>query len=162
MEIMEGAVERVHMRQRTDYYCGPAVIQMALRLRRIRITQKEAARLARTNKKVGTRPQSLVAVLRSYGLRVRGGNNRTLAEVRAALKRGEAVIVCYTERHWGWGHYSLVRSADLARVELIDPAESARVSAMTTMEFRRRWKDPLFTKTVRWAAFVGNFKKKRS
>ncbi len=142
-------------RQRTNYYCGPAVIQMAASVLGKRITQHEAAKLARTTERVGTSLANLVAALRKLGTTVDESQHRTIGDIKRAIKKGEVVIVCFTERHFNWGHYAIVAGFKKNYIELIDPAEKLGTGApMTVKEFEKRWQDPLHTKSVRWAAFV--------
>lgn len=143
------------VRQKNDYFCGPAVLAMALRALGIRATQQEAARRAGTTKKNGTSAKGLIAALKSFGVRAEAGNRKTFADIKQALKKNRIVIVCYTEKHWDWGHYAVVKKIGTKTIQLIDPAERHGKSAVAIVEFKKRWKDPLFTKTVRWAAFVG-------
>ena len=79
-----------------DYYCGPAVIVTVLWAYGIRTTQKKAARLARTNKKIGTTTRGLVSALRSFGVEVNAGR-QTIGGIDRAIRDGKVVIVCYTE-----------------------------------------------------------------
>jgi len=120
----------------------------------IRSSQPTLAKAAKTNKKIGTSPSNLVKVLRQHKLPVRAGSNRTLKEIRQALRAGEIVIICYTEPILEWGHYALVRSITEKHIHLLDSDARTGKTTLLLGEFKRRWHDPLFTKTVRWAAFV--------
>jgi len=141
-------------RQRTNYYCGPAVLQIVASALGTRITQDEAAKLAHTNKKSGTSISNLVRVLNKFGT-VDAAEHRTVADIKKALAQGRVIIVCFTERHFNWGHYALVVEFKGKNIKLLDPAEkSGTGEPMTVKEFESRWKDPLYTKSVRWAAFV--------
>ncbi len=126
------------------------------------ITQREAARLAKTDKEfgrstgeeTGTMPENIVAVFRSYGLTVKDGENFTIDHLRAATTKNIIPIILFTERQMGWGHYAIVDTITNLEVTLIDPAETLGRHTMTVEEFERRWQDPLLTKTNHWAAFV--------
>ena len=151
-------------RQRTNYYCGPAVLQMVLAFFGIRKTQRELARLAKTDKEsgraygaeTGTSIKNMVATLRKLGLKVEANNYCTLTDIKLALRQNKVPIVCFTERRLNWGHYAIVMGFRGTYIELLDPAEPRGDGGpMTITEFKHRWKDPLFTKTTRWAAFVG-------
>ena len=138
-----------------DYYCGPAVIVTVLRAYGIRTTQKHAARLARTNKKIGTSTKGLTSALRTFGVRVRAGNGQTLQKIRGALKAGTIVVVCYTEPSENVGHYAVVAGFRGRTILLFSPDERGQAPvAMEQKEFLQRWKDPLFTRSTRWAVFT--------
>jgi len=121
----------------------------------MKISQNEAARRARTNRDRGTTTRELVKVLRGAGFNVRAGERQNLKTVERALDKGAMVIVCYTEPVMEWGHYSIVREISDGKVRLMDPDARTGKTSMLVDEFRSRWKDPLFTRTVRWAAIVG-------
>ena len=137
-----------------DYYCGPAVIVTVLRAYGIRTTQKKAERLARTNKKIGTTTRGLVSALRSFGVEVNAGR-QTIGGVDRAIRDGKVVIVCYTEPNENVGHYAVAVGFDGADILLLSPDERGqRPVRMPIAEFRKRWKDPLFTHSRRWGAYV--------
>ena len=140
--------------QINDYFCGPAVIVTALGAFGIRTTQKKVAKLARTNKKIGTTTKGLVSALRSFGVKVNAGR-RTLGDIRRAIQDGKVVIVCYTEPHENVGHYALVGGFRGKDILLLSPDERGQAPvAMPQKEFLKRWKDPLFTHSRRWGAYV--------
>jgi ABC-type bacteriocin/lantibiotic exporter with double-glycine peptidase domain len=144
-----------HRRQQTDYYCGPAVLQMVGTAFDKNITQHEAAQLAQTTVETGTSAENLVQALEHLGLTVRAGNNQSIADIKAAQAAGEIIIICFTERSYNWGHYAVVDTITDTHVSLIDPAESQQDhTPFIIQEFEKHWKDPLFTKTDHWAAFV--------
>ncbi len=63
--------------------------------------------------------------------------------------------MCYTEPSWEWGHYVILTEVTNDTVILCDPdADRGACAPLPREEFERRWRDPLFTKTERWAAFV--------
>jgi ABC-type bacteriocin/lantibiotic exporter with double-glycine peptidase domain len=141
-------------KQQNSYYCGPAIIQMVYSAYGVRITQKEAGRLAKSNSVRGTTVKDLVAVLKEPGFTVTAGENKTLATIKNALKKDAIVIVCYTEPVLEWGHYAIVEKISGGKITLIDPDSRTGTTSLLLEEFNKRWRDPLFTKTVRWAAIV--------
>lgn len=148
-------MQRFFSRQINNDYCGPAVLKIILSAQGVSITQKEAALLAGTTRANGTSPQGLVKALRAHGLSVTGGNNRSIADLKSATQNGVVPVVCFTERHFSWGHYAIVLGFKGRYIELLDPAEkNGKGEPMSVTEFAKRWKDPLFTHTNRWAAFV--------
>lgn len=142
--------------QKNEHYCGPAVGQMILAAYGIESSQDALAREMKTpvTPHEGTLPKNLIATLRTHGLVVRTGQHKTLRTLAAALKRNELVLVCYTEPVEEWGHYSIVKEISDATIVLLDPDSRTGTTSMLLKEFERRWRDPLFTNTTRWAAFV--------
>lgn len=141
--------------QINDHYCGPAAAVTVLRAFGIRATQRTIARIAHTNKKVGTSTKNLVFALRSFGLTVEARNKYSVRDLQRAFKEGEATIVCYTEPKQHEGHYAVLAGFRGENILLLSPDELGYGPiSMPIKEFESRWKDPLFTKTIRWAAFV--------
>jgi ABC-type bacteriocin/lantibiotic exporter with double-glycine peptidase domain len=145
-----------HILQENDYFCGPAIIAMVLGAFGRTITQQEAAALAQTNEEVGTPVEGLVGALKGLGVTVEAKEGTTLGEIEAALAGETICIVCYTEPVLEWGHYAIVEKIENGEIALIDPDARTGTTSMMLDEFERRWKDPLFTKSERWAAFVSS------
>jgi ABC-type bacteriocin/lantibiotic exporter with double-glycine peptidase domain len=142
--------------QLNEHYCGPAILQMTLAAYGIEAPQERLAQEARTplDMHSGTELVHMVAVLRSYGLEVDASQNRNIEAVVGALQKDAIVIICYTEPVEEWGHYAIVKEFRGDNIVLIDPDSRTGETSLLTEEFERRWQDPLFTKSVRWAAFV--------
>jgi len=141
--------------QINNHFCGPAVVVTVLRAFGMYSTQRAIARLARTNKKIGTSTKNLVSVLRSFGLKVEVRNGYSIQDLRDALKKGYAIIVCYTEPHQEEGHYGIVAGFKGKNILIYAPDERGYDPiSMRIDEFESRWKDPLFTRSNRWAAIV--------
>lgn len=134
----------------------------------IRITQREAARLAKTDKEsgratgkeTGTSTKNLLKTLRDFGLRTEAHNGRTIKELKGALKTDLIVIVCYTESKEEWGHYAIVKGFRTRTIMFIDPDAHTAHTPMKLREFKKRWQDPLHTKSKQWAAFIDGPAKK--
>jgi ABC-type bacteriocin/lantibiotic exporter with double-glycine peptidase domain len=142
---------KFYKRQLNSYYCGPAVMQLVLRARNIRITQKQLATEATTTE-IGTSPSNLVATLAGYGLSVQAAQKQTLSDIARALRAGKHIIACITDE--GEGHYILPVKVTRGTVEYIDTLHRARVRTVSRREFLAVWHDPLLTKTYRWAAYI--------
>ena len=140
--------------QINNYFCGPAVIVTVLAAYNIHITQRKVARLARTNKTIGTSTKGLVRALRSFGVRVKAGKS-TLENIRRDFRSGVTVIVCYTEPYYDSGHFAIVAGFRGRNILLLSPDERGKKpAAMTLQQLHEPRKDPLFTHSKRWAAYV--------
>lgn len=150
--------------QKNDHYCGPAVLQMILGAYGIRTSQEKLAQEIGVAGilKHGTKITILVSMLKKRGFRVSASNRKTLVGIKHAIENGSIVVVCYTEPVFEWGHYAIVKQIDAKKIILIDPDTRTGRTSMATAEFKRRWKDPLFSKTVRWAAIIQPPKKQTS
>jgi len=140
--------------QINNHFCGPAVVVTTLRAFGIHATQRQIARIARTKKSVGTSTKELVSVLRRFGVHVTDGDGNTLNKIRKEIQK-RVVIVCYTEPHQEEGHYGIVAGFKGKNILIYTPDERGYAPiSIPIKEFESRWKDPLFTKTIRWAAIV--------
>lgn len=140
--------------QETEYYCGPAVMQMILAAHGATATQEEIARAAYTNPEVGTLPEALVTTLQGFGRVVDAKQHRTIAELEHALTEDKIVVVLFIEPEEEVDHYALLKEIRDDLVVLIDPDARSGTTEMVKAEFERRWKDVFVGGTERWAAFV--------
>jgi ABC-type bacteriocin/lantibiotic exporter with double-glycine peptidase domain len=141
--------------QETEYYCGPAVVEMIAHAHGLAVTQEEVARAAGTNPEVGTLPEALANTIQGLGLVVEAAQHRTLAEVSKALKEEKIVVVLFIEPEAEVDHYAIIKEIRDNLVILIDSDARSGTTEMLAEEFERRWKDNFVGATERWAAFVG-------
>lgn len=141
-------------RQETDFYCGPAIIQTLVAARGKKISQRQAARAMKTNKKVGTHPKALVDFLKKEGFTMRVGQNRTSRDLKNAIKKDLVPVVLFIEPEAEWDHYAIVRKIEKGVVSLLDPDARTGKTNMLEEEFLRRWKDRDVLQSRHWAAFV--------
>lgn len=128
-----------YYKQETDYYCGPAVVQMILGKVGIIFSQKQLAEELGTTEAVGTAADAIVQLLTLHGLTVKRTNGATLADLEAALAAGAFALVGYIEPE-GDPHYALVVALTPTEVVLADPlfGEEHR---LPREEFAQRWRD---------------------
>jgi ABC-type bacteriocin/lantibiotic exporter with double-glycine peptidase domain len=141
-------------RQETEYYCGPAIVQMIFAAHGISMTQRRIATLMKTNKKIGTRPSAMIALLTSQGFNVRAAEKQNSALLKKSLKAEEIPIVLFIEPEMEWDHYAIVRKIKNGVVSLSDPDARTGRTNMIEKEFIRRWKDRDVLQSTRWAAYV--------
>lgn len=140
--------------QENEYFCGPAVVQMALGYFGITAAQADIAAIAHTNETVGTSTTGLVEALSHFGLSTRAGEHKALKDIAAALSKKRLPIVCFTEPEWKWGHFAVVGGLGEHSIHLSDPDPDNREYAMDLSQFLPLWKDDVFTHTTRWLAIV--------
>lgn len=144
--------EKHYKRQRTGYYCGPAVLQILLRARGTHLTQDTIAKAAKTTD-AGTSPAHIEAALTKYGLKVKHAEHQTIADLHTALKAGHDVIACITEPA-GDGHYILILGFSGKAVRMLDTNDRRKIVTMPITNFEKVWFDKIHTKTNHWAAYV--------
>ena len=141
-----------HHRQINDWYCGPAVLQMALAGFGIRASQPALAREANTNEKHGTSRAGMLRTLRRHGLRGSARHGRSLAELDAASGAGKAVVVLYVEKEADEAHYAVYLGHGRGKILLNDPWHGPRYT-IPRAEFLKRWRGSA-RKWRRWALTV--------
>lgn len=109
----------------------------------------------------GTKPERMVHMLAKHGFGVQAGQRKKISDITHALNQNVIVVVCYTDPFDQYGHYVIVKSCTKSRIVFIDPDRYMGRFSLPAKKFESLWKDPLFTKTVGWAAFVTAPKKLR-
>lgn len=126
--------------QKTDYYCGPAVLQMVLKYFNFWQPQKKIARAAGTNNDTGTDNHNMIKVATACGFYCYVNNNSTFFEIRHFLEKGLPVIVNYIEPTDNEGHFAVVSGITGRSITLNDPW-NGRNFKLSQQEFLRRWHD---------------------
>lgn len=126
-------------KQQTDFYCGPAVVQMALARIGVVFTQEQLAREMGTTSERGTTADAIIAALELHGLSAVRTNGATLADIAAALEAGKLALVGYIEPE-GDPHYALATAVTDAAITLVDPLFGQNYS-LPVAEFEARWRD---------------------
>lgn len=128
-----------YVKQNTDFYCGPAIVQMVLARVGIIFTQEQLALEMGTTSERGTAAESIVDTLELHGLNALRANGATLDDISAALRQGKLALVGYVEPA-GDPHYALVTAVTDTAVTLSDPLFGQN-HTMTKDEFTERWYD---------------------
>lgn len=141
------------VRQATTYSCGPAAL-LALLQYWGKYDGNESSLYAslNTDPKQGTHPNDMTRVAGEFGLTARVQQKTTLAELRAALGRGETVLVDYQAWPdeppktpwtdvWEDGHYSIVVGMDRHYLYFMDPSMGVSYTYLPIEEFVERWHD---------------------
>lgn len=137
--------------QSTNFSCGPASLAAVLRYWRVWDGQERDLWAAlHTTPTDGTDPQPMADVARGYGLIAAYRRDVTLDELRAALGRGETVIldlqawpatpVIWAE-DWDDGHYVVLVAMNAERIYYMDPSEDDGYGQLAIADFALRWHD---------------------
>jgi predicted double-glycine peptidase len=170
------------VKQETDFSCGTAVALSVLRLWRwdayARVEEAALYAALRTTESDGTEPEPMAAYLRAEAqleAEYRNGDV-TLAELEAALDRGEPPIVDLQawrdddrpwSETWNAGHYVLLVGHDAERLFVMDPSvlTPGAYAWMPRGELVERWHDltgPANVRAERMTIFVRGAGPKRS
>jgi ABC-type bacteriocin/lantibiotic exporter with double-glycine peptidase domain len=135
-----------YRRQKNDYYCGPAVLQMVFAYYGMRIPQPTLAKELKTTRKAGSARAAMkrAAAARGFVLHARSGAR--IGDIRRKLAKGIPVIVNYVETGNNEGHYAVVTSLSQGRIRMQDPYHGAGFT-MDIGHFVGRWHNE--RKTVR-------------
>ncbi len=142
--------------QGADYSCGAAALLAALYYWQVfQGYETDLYAMLETTPKQGTEPAKIAEAARLFGLQADMRTGVSLADLRAALGRGETVIVDFqawhesssTKRHSPWpdrwddGHYAVVAGMDEHYVYLMDPSAGSGYAYVPLDEFMDRWHD---------------------
>jgi predicted double-glycine peptidase len=138
-------------RQSTEYSCGAAALQAVLSHWGKDLDEKELIELLHTSPETGTYVGDIVRVACMMGLKANLNENVTLAEMHAALERGESVIICgqawrsredsdrSVQEDWEDGHYVVVLGMDKKYVYYQDPFIRRGKGFITHKKFDESW-----------------------
>jgi len=140
--------------QETDYSCGPAALLSVLRYwRAFDGAERDLYDLLETTPKDGTEPSKIVGAAAAFGLSVEMRTGMTTDDLRAALARGETVILDMQawragnsarmpwENVWEDGHYAVLIGMDAKYAYFMDPVLKDSYAYMPLEELPRRWHD---------------------
>jgi uncharacterized protein len=165
-----------HIRQRTNYSCGPACLASVLAFHGKVIDEAALIRRTGATPDDGLSPAGIAKFLRRSRYSHKQQQRMTLSLLSAYLERGWPVIVAYQAwphkpsetdlgRSWDHGHYSVVVSVHAGRVCLVDPSSKRPRRFLDADKFIASWRD-IETRGDRiyrrWGVAVGPQYRKRS
>ena len=125
-------------RQRAEYTCGPASLQIALSYFGDGFSQQDLARFTQVTKEYGTLEKDLVWAARQLGYCVRYESRTTLSRVRKSIDGCSPVIVLF--KSWKTIHYSVVVGYTKTHLILADPYKRGVIRTIRNDLFYNRWK----------------------
>ena len=138
--------------QKKDYSCGPAAALSVLRYRRAyKGDEKSLYALFDARPKDGTPPQNIAKGLTQLGLKTELREGMSLDDLRAALRRGDSVILDIQawrddantpwSQRWEDGHYVVLTGMDENYAYLMDPSMPKRYAFLPLPQLMERWHD---------------------
>jgi ABC-type bacteriocin/lantibiotic exporter with double-glycine peptidase domain len=134
------AVSIPHRKQETDFYCGPAIVQMILAAQGIELSQKDIARVLGTTEAAGTNIAAIERFLASHGFVALRKNDVNVRDIDSAIAAGKKVVVGYVEPSEDVPHYGIVAAVTAQDIIIIDPWHGAD-HALARDVFEERWRD---------------------
>jgi predicted double-glycine peptidase len=139
------------VRQATTWSCGAAALLSVLYYWNV-YDRPEASLWKRlhTTEKDGTEPEPIATLARELHLMAKVRREVALDDARAALARGETVILdlqAWPDRKRDWssdwddGHYVVLVGADEKYLYVMDPSTPAEYAFVAIDEFLTRWHD---------------------
>ena len=165
-----------HIRQRTNYSCGPACLSMVLAFHGKAVDEQTLIRRTGATPEDGLSPAGIAKFLRRSRYSHKQQQRMTLALLKAYIDRGWPVIVAYQAwphkpsetdlgRSWDHGHYSVCVAVADGRVCLVDPSSKRPRRWLDADKFIASWRDieargdRIYR---RWGVAVGPQYRKRS
>jgi ABC-type bacteriocin/lantibiotic exporter with double-glycine peptidase domain len=127
-----------YYKQETEYTCGAACTRMALASFGIKKSEKQIAKLLKTNKKIGTWHKNIAELAEKYKFNYFVERNGKINDIRKMQKRGWRIIVCYN--YEGVPHYAIVKKINWHSIYLLNPL-STKKERYLIPRFKKRWKD---------------------
>ena len=125
--------------------CGPASLKMVLSYYNINKSEKELAKLTKTNK-AGCSEKEIVKTAKSLGLKGKIKQKSTIKELKQLNKKGIPVIVDWFSPEEA-GHYSVVVGFNKNNIFLADP-HFGKIKQYNLDWFKERWYDIVNDKLI--------------
>lgn len=169
-------LEVPHLRQSTNYSCGPACLAMVLAFHGKAVSEATLIRRTGATPEDGLSPAGIARFLRRSRYSHKQQQRMTLSLLAAYLERGWPIIVAYQAwpfkpsqtdlgRSWDHGHYSVVVGLRDGRVCLVDPSSKRPRRFLDADKFIASWRD-IETRGDkiyrRWGVAVGPRYRRRS
>ena len=164
-----------HVRQRTNYSCGPACLASVLAFHGKAVDEATLIRRTGATPEDGLSPAAIAKFLRRSRYSHKQQQRMTLALLRAYVDRGWPVIVAYQAwphkpsetdlgRSWDHGHYSVCVAVVDGRVCLVDPSSKRPRRWLDADKFIASWRDIENSGRIyrRWGVAVGPRYRRRS
>lgn len=139
------------VRQTTDYTCSASALQAVLLYYGEEEGEPELARELGATPQDGAPPEAIVRVAQAHGLKAEIREGLSIADLRAAVRRGIPVIVALQawpnapvtdyRSDWDDGHYIVVIAVERDRLIFEDPTLLGSRGVLSHREFADRWHD---------------------
>ena len=137
-------------KQETEYTCGAAAMRMVLESIGINRSEKEIAKLLKTNKIRGTWHKNFPIVAEKYKLNCIVRRNARISDLKKLQKENYSIILCYYCPAEKVDHYSLLRKIDSRFIYFWDPWFGPN-HKYSLNHFNKIWKsDPKYEKEKKW------------
>lgn len=127
-----------YYKQSTDYTCGPASLRMVFEYFGKKHTEKELAKLLKTNPRIGTHTDSLEPFVKSHGFYTHTKKGSALEDLKQSISKGHPVIVDYYIPETNERHLSVVIHYDDTHIIMNDPWNGEGYKILTE-EFKKQW-----------------------
>lgn len=138
MSTVETKIKMPFVRQRTDYFCGQASLEMIFKYHNKNKTQEDLAKIMNTREKIGTKNSSMIDAVKSFGFHFCAKENSLINEIDIFLKNNIPVIVNYIEPSDEISHYAVAVGLNKKEIILNDPWNGNNFK-LSKKEFLRRW-----------------------
>jgi|SRR3989344_1161643 len=128
-------------KQKNEYYCGPAVLQMVFEFLGIKKTQEQLAEALGTTEELGTTNKAMSRVTSRSGFSVVAKEGMTIDEVKDFLNNGLPVIVDFIEPKDSWQHFAILKGHEDNNL-IFNDSTNGEDFIMSEDDFLSRWHDP--------------------
>lgn len=130
-----------YFKQQKDWWCGPAVMQMALASFGVKKTQVQLTCELKTKKDdIGTKNKNMLNIAKSYLPKSQKFQRKRFTELRKNLARNHVIILSYFYEPDKTGHFAIVKKITRTRICLLDP-EAGPNKSYGLKHFKKIWHD---------------------
>ncbi len=142
------------VKQKNDYFCGPASLQMVFSYFDFDTDQEFLAKKMKTDEDIGTKKKRMIRTVKKSGFHYCAKTNATLKELDSLIRKKIPVIVNYVEPTDEESHYAVVIGFSPKKIIFNDPWNGGDFR-LDKKEFLKRWRGPRDGK-IRWMLAIHN------
>lgn len=128
-----------YYKQETEYTCGATCLRMILAGIGIKKSEKQIAKILKTNKRIGTWHKYLPRIAEKYKFSYLVKRDSTISELKKYSKNGWKAVVCFHHPISG-PHYAVIKKINWHSIYLLDPGFGPNERYIIP-RFKRRWHD---------------------
>ena len=126
-----------YFKQETNYTCGAAAMRMVLSTIGIKKSEKQVAKILKTNKVRGTWVKYFPILAEKYYLSYSVQRNSTIKILREYSKKGYKIIVCYSPTKRS-DHFSVIQKIGLKYIYFYCPWYGTNTKYLIK-DFKKMW-----------------------
>lgn len=125
-------------KQKTDYFCGPASLQMVFSYFNFDAEQYDLADKMKTDNEFGTKKKKMIDIVRKNGFHYCAKENSKIQDIEELVRNKIPVVVNFIEPSEEESHYAVVVGTSRHEIIFSDPWNGDNFKILKK-EFLKRW-----------------------